>query len=88
MSEHLQGYGFPVNYLQNIVSHQQLKYIRDNWQREQRVRKALELVKAGKPGKTPASKTQKKAPKKSADLSQIKRGSSRNKLEAVLSNTE
>lgn len=85
MSEHLQGYGFPVNYLENIVSAQQLKYIRDNWQREQRVRKALEQVRAGKPGKTPASKTQKKSPSKNPALN-VKRGQSRNRLEAVFSN--
>jgi hypothetical protein len=84
MAEHLQGYGFPVNYLQSIVSAQQTKYIRDNWQREVRVRKALEQVRAGKPGKTPASKAQKKPPSKS-NLSSVKRGSARNKLEAVFS---
>lgn len=84
MAEHLQGYGFPVDYLQSIVSAQQTKYIRDNWQREVRVRKALEQVRAGKPGKTPASKAQKKPPSKS-NLSSVKRGSARNKLEAVFS---
>ena len=84
MSEHLQGYGFPVNYLESIVNHQQLKYIRDNWQREQRVRKALEQVKAGKPGKSPAAKTQQKPPVKNP-IGSVKRGSARNTLEAVFS---
>jgi hypothetical protein len=84
MAEHLQGYGFPVNYLEQVVNHQQLKYIRDNWLREQRVRKALESVRAGSPGKTPASKTQKKAPQKQP-LSGIQKGNARNKLEAVFS---
>jgi hypothetical protein len=85
MADHLQGYGFPINYLANVVNHQQLRYIRDNWQREQRVRKALEQVRAGKPGKTPASKTQRKAPLKTP-ASSVPRGSARNKLEAVFSN--
>lgn len=84
MSEHLQGYGFPVNYLENIVNHKQLKYIRDNWQREQRVRKALEQVRAGKPNKSPAARTQDKAPVKNP-VGAVKRGSARNTLEAVFS---
>lgn len=85
MAEHLQGYGFPINYLENVVNHQQLRYIRDNWQREQRVSKALEQVRAGKPGKTPAAKANRKAPLKQP-VTSIKRGSARNKLEAVFSN--
>ena len=84
MTEHLQQYGFPVNYLEQIVSHQQLKYIRDNWKREVRVRKALEAVKSGKPGKATASKSQGKPPVKNP-VNNIKRGSSRNNLEAVFS---
>lgn len=85
MADHLQGYGFPVHYLKQVVSHQQLKYIRDNWRREERVRKAIEQVRAGKPGKTPASKAQKKAPKKSTQVSRVKRGSHSNRLEAAFS---
>ena len=84
MTEHLQQYGFPVNYLEQIVSHQQLKYIRDNWQREQRKRKALEAVRTGKPGKATSSKTQGKPPVKNP-VQSIKRGSARNQLEAVFS---
>lgn len=61
--EHLKGYGFPANYLQSVFDHRTLKYIRDNWQREQRIRKALEQVEAMKP-RTPAkSKPNGAAPK-------------------------
>lgn len=61
--EHLKGYGFPANYLQSVFDHRTLKYIRENWQREQRIRKALEQVEAMKP-KTPAkSKPHGAAPK-------------------------
>lgn len=88
MAKHLEGYGFPLNYLKQVVSHQQLKYIRDNWQREQRIRAALEKVRAAKPDKSIASKPQKAAPKKGTDLSKIKRGKSSSKLEAVFSNLE
>lgn len=84
MAEHLQGYGFPVNYLEQVVNHQQLKYIRDNWLREQRVRKALESVRAGKPGKTPESTPQKRPPQKQP-LTGIRKGKARNNLEAVFS---
>jgi len=87
MAEHLQGYGYPVNYLQNVVDHKQLKYIRDNWQREQRIKKALAAVKAGKPNTKPAAKTSKKAPVKQP-LAGVKKGQARNKLEAVFSEVD
>lgn len=84
MTEHLQGYGFPVNYLSQVVNHQQLRYIRDNWLREQRIRKAMDKVRSGKPDKTATAKQQKSAPKK-ASVVNVKRGNARNKLEAVFS---
>lgn len=87
MAEHLQQYGYPVNHLERIADHRQIKYIRDNWQRELRIRKALEAVKAGKPNPTtrqkPASKSAMKKP-----LTGVERGNSRNKLEAVFSNLD
>jgi len=84
MSEHLQGYGFPVNYLESVVSHQLVKYFRDAWQREERIREALKRVKPGTPPKSTTSKQTGKSPSKNA-LNSIKRGSARNKLEAVFS---
>lgn len=87
MTEHLQGYGYPIGYLANVVDHRQLKYIRDSWQREQRMRAAIAAVRAGKPGKTPASKQQKKAPIKTA-VSDVKPRKGQSKLEAVFSNLE
>jgi len=51
--EHLKGYGFPSSYLQTVHDHRILKYIRDNWQRAERIRRALEQVESGKPS-TPA----------------------------------
>lgn len=85
MTEHLQGYGYPVGYLGNVVDHRQLKYIRDNWQREERMRKALEAVRAGKPAKSAANKSQKTAPKKGS-LSSIKVPKGESKLKAAFSN--
>lgn len=87
MAEHLQAYGFPVNYLTTVANHMQLKYIRDNWQREQRMRKALEKVRAGKPEKKVPSKPQKKAPVKNA-AAHVKPKPGRSKLETVFSNLD
>ncbi len=84
MSEHMKQYGYPVNHLERIADHRQIKYIRDNWQREQRIRKALAAVKAGKPNPTSKQKPGNKAPLKSP-LTGVERGQSRNRLEAVFS---
>lgn len=87
MTQHLTAYGFPVNYLANVHDHRQMKYIRDNWQREQRIKKALAAVKAGKPNPTTKQKPAKGAPKKNS-LTGVKKGKHRNKLEAVLSTVD
>jgi hypothetical protein len=87
MTEHLQGYGYPIGYLANVVDHRQLKFIRDSWQREQRIQKALAAVKSGKPAKSAATTKQKKAPSKTA-VTGIKPRKGQNKLEAVFSNVE
>lgn len=88
MAEHLESYGFPPNYLQQVFSHQQLKYIRDNMRRERRIREALAAVRTGKPGKAATPKPQKKAAKKGEALGNVSRGSKSSKLEAVFSNLE
>lgn len=85
MSEHMKQYGYPVNHLERIADHRQIKYIRDNWQREQRIRKALAAVQSGKPNPTTKQKPGKKAPNKSP-LVGAKRGQSRNKLKDMFSN--
>lgn len=64
MIEHLKGYGFPASYLKSIFDSRALKYIRENWQRETRIRKALEQVQEVKPTATPRSKSTNGAPKK------------------------
>ena len=84
MSEHLKQYGYPVDHLERVADHRQIKYIRDNWQREQRIRKALAAVKVGKPNPTTRQKPASKAPSK-RPLAGVKRGNTRNKLEAVFS---
>lgn len=80
MVEHLKGYGFPENYLKTVFNHRTIKYIRDNYLREQRIRKALEQVKSAKPGKTASSKAAGKAPSKPSKA--IPKGS-RNRLEQL-----
>lgn len=87
MSDHLKQYGYPVNHLERVADHRQIKYIRDNWQREQRIRKALAAVKPGKPNPTTRQKPGKKAPSKKP-LAGVKTGNARNKLEAVFSDLE
>jgi len=87
MSEHLKQYGYPVDHLERVADHRQIKYIRDNWQREQRIRKALAAVKAGKPNPTKPSKPTGKSPRKKP-LTGVKKGNARNKLEAVFSDLE
>ena len=87
MAEHLQQYGYPVNHLERVTDHRQIKYIRDNWQREQRIRKALAAVKAGKPNPTTKQKPAGKAASK-RPLTGVTRGNSRNKLEAIFSDID
>ena len=64
MSVHMKQYGFAESHLARITDHRQIKYIRDNWQREQRIRKALAAVKPGKPNPTSKTKPAAKAPQK------------------------
>jgi len=87
MSEHMKQYGYPVDYLARVADHRQLKYIRDNWRREQRIRSALAKVKAGKPNPTSKQKPATKAPSK-RPLAGVDRGNSHNKLEAVFSDLD
>lgn len=86
MIDHLKGYGFPENYLQTVFNHRSMKYIRDNWMREQRIRRALDLVKSGKPNPTTTAKATGKAPKKPAAATPKKPG--RNRLEQFFSGVE
>lgn len=61
--EHLKGYGFAENYLASVSDHRTIRYIRDNWRREQRVRKALAQVEKAKPPATTRAKPHGPAPK-------------------------
>ena len=83
MVEHLQQYGYPVNHLEHVSDHRQMRYIRDNWQREQRIRTALAKVRAGKPNPTTAQKPADKAPQKTPVTGVKKTGNHANKLEAL-----
>jgi len=53
MVEHLQAFGFPANYLLNVVDHRLMKFVRESFLREQRIRRALEQVTGERPS-TPA----------------------------------
>lgn len=67
MGKHLASYGYPENHLGNISDHRQLRYIRDNYLREQRIRQALEAVRKGTPKPAPVAKPTGKPPQKRAD---------------------
>lgn len=88
MSEHLQGYGFPVNQLESMVDHRWQRYIRDNMLREKRIRAALDKVRAGKPDKKSGSAApQRKAASKRA-VSPIVPKAGVSRLEATLTSID
>lgn len=63
MREHLNDYGFPANYLESVLDHRTLKFIRDATQRKVRIEKALAQVKTvKKPGHKPSGRPGKRAP--------------------------
>lgn len=45
MVEHLEQYGFDQSHLDGVHDHRMVKYIRDNWAREKRVKAAMEKYK-------------------------------------------
>lgn len=49
MTKSLTEYGFPPEYLDSVQDHRTLKYIRDNWQRQQRMERALEVMRRRTP---------------------------------------
>lgn len=55
MREHLTSAGFPAKYLDNIIDHLSMRYIRANYLREKRINEALALVKPKQP-ETPAQR--------------------------------
>lgn len=86
MTEHLQGYGFPVNQLEHLIDHRWQRYIRDNMLRERRVKEALAKVRPAKPDKSGKTPPQKKAAQKGATSITPRAGQSR--LEAALLNSD
>ena len=56
MVEMLEGYGFSPQFLQTVQSHKMLKFIRDAWQRKERVERALAQVQPVKRPGTEKSK--------------------------------
>lgn len=56
ISEHLQNYGFPKEFINMVFDSRMVRYFRENWQREKRMNDALAMVRkkqgdAGKPAK-------------------------------------
>lgn len=79
MSGHLSQYGFPANYLDSLVDHRTLVYVRENMQRQRRIEKALEQVQTvRKPGHAPSgrpsrstSRPQQKTRRTDSQVSQV-----------------
>lgn len=61
MAKHLSAYGYAEQHLDALVDHRMLKYVRDNWQREERVNAALGKVKQVKPAQPARTSTPHKA---------------------------
>lgn len=84
MTAHLERFGFPGNYLGSVVDHRMFVFIRESHLREQRIKNALERVKAGKPNPTTPTKTAAKAPAKTG----ARNPNARNGLESFFSTLE
>lgn len=48
MQQHMDQYGFSPNYVASIHDHKTLKYIRDNWQRQEQMERALAVMRKAK----------------------------------------
>lgn len=85
MTAHLERFGFPANYLETVVDHKMFVFIRESHLREQRIKNALEKVRAGKPNPTTPTKTAAKIPGKTGVK---KNPNARNGLESFFSTLE
>lgn len=84
MVTHLERFGFPVDYLASITDHRQLVFIRESFLREQRIKNALERVRAGAPNPKPATTVRGNAKQKPRAVTR-KNSNTRNGLEAFFS---
>jgi len=82
MTAHLERFGFPANYLQQVIDHRQMIFIRESFLREQRIKNALERVRAGAPNPTTTTRTTGKPGGKTAGKA---KADTRNGLEAFFS---
>jgi hypothetical protein len=83
MSAHLERFGFPAGHVANVSDHRMFVFIRESYLREQRIQKALEKVRAGKPNPTTSTKTTGKAPGKTGAAP--RKSDARNGLEQFFS---
>lgn len=80
MNKHLERYGFPANYAEQIVDHRTLFFIRESMLREQRIAKALEQVSTvRKPGHATKPSSSSKPPRKQQPAQHRGRGNVRNR---------
>lgn len=84
MAAHLERFGFPATYLASVVDHRQFVFIRESYLREQRIKAALDKVRAGAPNPTTPTKAGTPAKKTGGPKNQ----NARNGLESFFSNVE
>lgn len=87
MAQHLESFGFPPDHLSNVIDHRLMVFVRESYKREQRIRKALERVRAGAPNPTTSTKAAKTGGKAKA-APKSRKGDARNTLEAFFSDVE
>jgi hypothetical protein len=87
MSEHLQQFGFAPDHLASVSDHRLMVFVRESYKREQRIRKALERVRAGAPNPTTSTKAA-PAKGKGKTAPKARRNNARKGLEAFFSEVE
>jgi hypothetical protein len=83
MVEHMNGYGFPPEYLASVTDHKTLLYIRENMLRQQRVERALAMVEKTPHKQHGASRPTGKAPTKPGRQQTPGRGPARKRADLV-----
>ena len=82
MQAHLKDYGFPEGYLDNLIDHKTVKFIRDAALRKQRIDNALERVRTvKKPGQKPSERP---AVSKAESRRQARRVRSHNQIAQIV----
>ncbi len=86
MAQYLEGFGFPRDYLANVVDHRQYAFIRQAWTREQDLQNALAKVRPGSPGHKPSNGAANNPPSRQAPVKRD--NNARNPMQAFFNQVE